>query len=129
MSQMPPPQQPAPMGGSPSAAGSNKKLYSILAWALLPPIGSLIFLFVGKDDPDVKYNAAQATIIHGVFFIIAILVGIVFLPIYPIWALLWFIVWVLGVVFAFQANGARFDFPVIGPMIAQYVPKVESWAK
>jgi uncharacterized membrane protein len=129
MSQMPPPppSQPAPMGAG--AVGSNKKLYSVLAWALFPPIGSLIFLFVGKDDPDVKYNAAQATIIHGVFFIISILVSIIFFPIYFVWGLLWFIVWILGVVMAFQANGARFDFPVLGPMVAQYVPKVESWAK
>jgi uncharacterized membrane protein len=117
------------MGGTPSAAGGNKKLYSVLAWALFPPIGSLIFLFVGKDDPDVKYNAAQATIIHGVFFIIAVVLAIVFFPIYFLWGTLWFIVWVVGLVMALQANGARFDLPVLGPMVAQYVPKVESWAK
>ena len=35
MSQMPPPPpQPAPMGGSPSAAGSNKKTYTMLAYVL-----------------------------------------------------------------------------------------------
>src|SRR5690349_17773992 len=74
MSQMPPPPpgQPAPMGGPAPAAGGNKNLYTILAWALFPPIGSLIFLFVGKDDPDVKNNAAQATIIHGAALIIYI---------------------------------------------------------
>jgi uncharacterized membrane protein len=129
MSQMPPPppSQPAPIGGG--AVGSNKKLYSVLAWALIPPIGSLIFLFVGKDDPDVKYNAAQATIIHGAFFIVAVVVGIVFFPIYFVWTLIWFIVWLVGWIMALQANGARFDFPVLGPMVAQYVPKVESWAK
>lgn len=130
MSQMPPPPpQPAPTGGVPSAAGSNKKLYSVLAWAMLPPIGSLIFLFVGKDDPDVKFNAAQATIIHGVFLIVAIVLSIVFFPLYFVWAVLWFIVWLVGLIMALQANGARFDFPVLGPMVAQYVPKVESWAK
>jgi uncharacterized membrane protein len=130
MSQMPPPppSQPAPMGGT-GAVGGNKKLYSVLAWALLPPIGSLIFLFVGKDDPDVKYNAAEATIIHGAFFIVAIVIGIVFFPIYFVWSLIWFIVWLVGWIMALQANGARFDFPVLGPMVAQYVPKVESWAK
>ena len=131
MSQIPPPpaSQPAPMGGTPSSASGNKKLYSTLAWALIPPIGSLIFLFVGKDDPDVKSNAAQATIIHGAFLIIAIVTAIVFFPIYLVWALLWFIVWLVGLIMALQANGARFDFPVLGPMVAPYVPKVESWAK
>ena len=49
----PPPPQPAPMGGTPSSVGSNKKTYTILAY-VLGWIGGLIFLFVGKDDPDVK---------------------------------------------------------------------------
>jgi uncharacterized membrane protein len=131
MSQIPPPPpgQPAPMGGPPVSAGSNKNLYTILAWVLFPPIGSLIFLFVGKDDPDVKYNAAEAVIIHGVFFVVAVIIGIVFIPIYPIRAFIWFIVWVIGLILAFQANGSRVNFPVLGPMVAQYVPTVEGWAK
>jgi uncharacterized membrane protein len=118
MSQIPPPppSQPAPIGGA-GAVGNNKKLYSVLAWALFPPIGSLIFLFIGKDDPDVKYNAAQATIIHGAFFIVSILVSIIFFPIYFVWGMLWFAVWIIGLVMALR------------PMVAQYVPKVESWAK
>jgi uncharacterized membrane protein len=130
MSQIPPPPpgQPAPTGG-PSAVGSNKNLYTILAWALLPPIGSLIFLFVGKDDPDVKYNAAAATVIHGPFLIIAIVLSIVFFPLYLVWALLWFVVWLVGFIMALQANGARVNFPVLGPVAAPYVPMVESWAK
>jgi uncharacterized membrane protein len=130
MSQIPPPPpgQPAPTGG-PSVVGSNKNLYTILAWALLPPIGSLIFLFVGKDDPDVKYNAAEATIIHGPFLIIAIVLSIVFFPLYLVWALLWFVVWLVGLILALQANGARVNYPVLGPLAATYVPMVESWAK
>src|SRR2546425_3982449 len=78
MSQMPPPppSQPAPMGGSPSAVGGNKNLYTILAWALFPPIGSLIFLFVGKDDPDVKNNAAQAVLIHRGAFVVWVLLRV-----------------------------------------------------
>ena len=137
MSQMPPPPpgQPAPMGGT-SAAGSNKNLYTILAWALFPPIGSLIFLFVGKDDPDVKYNAATATVIHGAALIIYILtivlsavtVGLLFfLPL--IWYFIWFIIWVVGLILALQAGGRRVTFPVLGPMVASYVPMVEGWAK
>jgi uncharacterized membrane protein len=131
MSQMPPPppNQPAPMGGTPSAAGSNKNLYTILAWALFPPIGSLIFLFVGKDDPDVKYNAAEAFLIHGVFFVVAIVLSIVFFPIYLLWAFLWFVVWAVGLIMALQAGGSRVNFPVLGPIAASYVPMVEGWAK
>src|SRR5437868_14957777 len=135
MSQMPPPPpgQPA-MGGAP-AVGSNKNLYTILTWALFPPIGSLIFLFVGKDDPDVKNNAAQAVVIHGgafaVWIILRILTAIV-LPIailLVVWDLVWFVLWLIGLVLALQAGGKRVNFPVLGPMAANYVPMVEGWAK
>src|SRR5882672_12747591 len=123
MSQMPPPppSQPAPMGGTPAAAGGNKNLYTILAWALFPPLGSLIFLFVGKDDPDVKYNSAQAVVIHGGAFAVWIILRILTAIILPIavlllvWDLVWFILWVVGVVLAFQAGGRRISFPVVGP--------------
>jgi uncharacterized membrane protein len=138
MSQMPPPPpgQPAPMGGTPSAVGGNKNLYTILAWALFPPIGSLIFLFVGKDDPDVKYNSANATVIHGAALIIyivtiilsAVTVGILFfLPI--LWYFIWFIVWVIGLILALQSGGRRFEFPGIQGLVSKYVPMVEGWAK
>ena len=137
MSQMPPPPpgQPAPMGGAPGVPGSNKNLYTILAWALFPPIGSLVFLFVGKDDPDVKYNAASALVIHGGAFVVWIVLWvltIIFLPIaflLLLWDLVWFIIWVIGLIMALQASGARVNFPVLGPMAASYVPMVESWAK
>jgi uncharacterized membrane protein len=123
------------MGGS-GAVGSNKNLYTILAWALFPPIGSVIFLFVGKDDPDVKYNSANATVIHGIALIIYIVtwilatvtVGILFfLPL--LWYVVWLIIWVIGVVLALQAGGKRFDFPGIQGMVSRYVPMVEGWAK
>lgn len=140
MSEMPPPppNQPAqpPMGGGMSSAGSNKNLYTILAWALFPPIGSLIFLFVGKDDPDVKYNSAAATVIHGGFLIVYIvllilsavtlgLLGILAL----IWFILWFVAWLIGLIMALQASGGRVRFPVVGTMADKYVPMVEGWAK
>jgi uncharacterized membrane protein len=137
MSQMPPPPpgQPAPMGGTPGAGG-NKNLYTILAWVLFPPIGSLIFLFVGKDDPDVKYNAANATVIHGaalLIYIVTIILSVVtvgilfFLPL--LWYVVWFVIWVVGLILALQAGGRRFEFPVIQGMVARYVPMVEGWAK
>ena len=133
MSQMPPPPpgQPA-MGGTP-AVGSNKNLYTILAWALFPPIGSLIFLFVGKDDPDVKNNAAQAFVIHGAAFIvwiISVILGTFTLGITVlIWDIVWFVIWLVGLILALQAGGKRVNFPVLGPMVASYVPAVEGWAK
>ena len=140
MSDMPPPPpgQPAqpPMGGAPSAVGANKNLYTILAWALFPPIGSLIFLFVGKDDPDVKYNAAAATVIHGAFLAVYIILWIlavvtvgILSPLAFIWFVIWFVAWVVGLILALQAGGGRVRFPVVGTMADRYVPMVEGWAK
>ncbi len=138
MSQIPPPPpgQPPPMGGAPGAAGSNKSLYTILAWALFPPIGSLVFLFVGKDDADVKYNSANALIIHGasllvyiVTFVLSLVtLGILFfLPL--LWFIVWFVIWVVGLILALQSGGNRFSFPVLQGMASRYVPMVEGWAK
>ena len=107
MSQMPPP--PASQPASPSAAG-NKNLYTILAWALFPPIGSLIFLFVGKDDPDVKYNAAAATVIHGAalaLYIILWILAVIVLQLAilaSIWGFVRFVMWIIGLVLAIQAK-------------------------
>jgi uncharacterized membrane protein len=135
MSQMPPP-QPAPQPSMSGGVGANKNLYTILTWALFPPIGSLIFLFVGKDDPDVKYNSAAATVIHGaalaiyiILWILAVVtVGILsFLPL--LWWIVWLVIWIVGVVLALQAHGGRVNFPVVGTMANQYVPMVEGWAK
>jgi len=136
MSQMPPPPpgQPAPMGAAP-AAGGNKNMYTILAWALFPPIGSLIFLFVGKDDPDVKNNAAQATVIHGAMLVVYIILWIVSIIIWPLailatlWWIVWFVVWLVGFILALQAGGRRVSFPLLGSMASNYVPMVEAWAK
>ena len=122
------------MGGAP-AVGSNKNLYTILAWALFPPVGSLIFLFVGKDDPDVKNNAANAILVHGAMlavYIILWIASIIFFPLAilaTLWWIVWFIVWLVGLILALQAGGKRVNFPVLGSMVASYVPMVEGWAK
>jgi uncharacterized membrane protein len=138
MSQMPPPPPPgsqAPMGGGAAASSSNKNLYTILAWALFPPIGSLVFLFVGKDDPDVKNNAANALLVHGAMLAVYIILWVISIIVWPlailatIWWVVWFVVWLVGLILALQAGGRRVNFPVLGSMVASYVPSVEAWAK
>src|ERR1700682_1712576 len=127
MSQIPPPppgQQP--MGGMP-AAGSNKKTYTILAYAL-GWLGGLIFLFVGKDDPDVKWNAAQSVVVFGGLSIVIIILGfipIVNLLVIPLW-IIGFIYWVIFLVQSLQGNGERIPAPVIGSAISPFVTQVAS---
>ena len=132
MSQMPPPppSQPAPMGGAPSAAGSNKKTYTILAY-LFGWITGLIFLFVGKDDPDVKWNAANSVVVFGGLSIILVIVGLI--PIVQIVAIpLWivgFIYWVIFMIQALQGTGQRIPAPGLSGFINKYVDQLATSVK
>jgi uncharacterized membrane protein len=126
MSQIPPPPpgQPAPMSGA-GAVGSNKKTYTIVAY-VLGWLGGLIMLFVGKDDPDVKWNAAQSVIIFGGLSIVMLVLGFI------AWAVLFligFIFWVAFLIQSLQGNGERIPAPVIGSMIAPYVDQLANSIK
>jgi uncharacterized membrane protein len=132
MSQIPPPppSQPSPMSGTPGSVGSNKKTYTILAY-VLGWIGGLIFLFVGKDDPDVKWNAANSLVVFG-----GLTVGIIILSFIPVVNLLVFVLWLVGFVFwviflvqALQGTGQRIPAPGIGGFINQYVDQIANSVK
>src|ERR1700737_4300895 len=119
MSQMPPPPpQPAPMGGSPSSVGSNKKTYTILAY-LLGWITGLIFLFVGKDDPDVKWNAANSVVVFGGLSIVNLILS--FIPVVNVLTIVVFIAgfiyWIIFMVQALQGTGQRIPAPGISGFI------------
>jgi uncharacterized membrane protein len=132
MSQIPPPPpgQPAPMSGA-GAGANNKKTYSLLAY-LLGWLGGLIFLFVGKDDPDVKWNAAQSLIIFGGLTIVIVVFS--FIPVVGaiVWVLLGlvgFIFWVYFLIQNLQGTGQRIPAPVIGTAIAPYVDQLANSVK
>ena len=127
MSQIPPPppSQPAPMGGTPSAAGSNKKTYTILAY-LLGWITGLIFLFVGKDDPDVKWNAANSIVIFGGLSVLNLILSLI--PVIQLLSVVVFIVgfiyWVIFMIQALQGTGQRIPAPGIAQFINRYVDQL-----
>jgi uncharacterized membrane protein len=133
MSQMPPPpSQPAPMGGSAPATGvgSNKKTYTILAY-LLGWITGLIFLFVGKDDPDVKWNAANSVLFFGGLSIVSFVLGLI--PIVGLLSLLLalagFVYWIIFLVKALQGNGERINTPGLSGFMNQYVDQIANAVK
>jgi uncharacterized membrane protein len=131
MSQMPPPpSQPAPMGGSPSTVGSNKKTYTILAY-LLGWLTGLIFLFVGKDDADVKWNAANSIVVFGGLSIVNLILS--FIPVVNILvfviSIVIFVYWVIFLVKALQGNGERIPAPLIGTYINNYVDQLANSVK
>ena len=132
MSQIPPPPpgQPAPMSGA-GAAASNKRMYTILSY-VLGWLGGLIFLFVGKDDPDVKWNASQSLIIFGGLSIVIVILS--FIPVVGwiaefILFVIGFIFWVYFLVQSLQGTGQRIPAPVIGTTIAPYVDQLANAVK
>lgn len=135
MSEMPPPppSQPAQpgMGGTPSASSSNKKTYTILAY-ILTWLGGLIFLFVGKDDPDVKWNSANSLIVFGGLFILDIVLGFIpFVNLITIWLipLIGLGFWIYFLVKSIQGNGERIPAIGIGPYINQFVDQLANAVK
>ena len=132
MSQIPPPPpgQPAPMSGA-GAAASNKRMYTIRSY-VLGWLGGLIFLFVGKDDPDVKWNASQSLIIFGGLSIVIVILS--FIPVVgwiaeAILFVIGFIFWVYFLVQSLQGTGQRIPAPVIGTTIAPYVDQLANAVK
>ena len=124
MSQIPPPPpgQPTPMGGA-GAAGSSTKTNILLAY-LLWWVTGLIFLFVGKNDPDVKWNAAQSVVILGGLWLIAFVISFFLLPLA---GLIWFVAavyWVIFLIGAFQYKGGHISAPGIGQFTNQYVDQL-----
>jgi uncharacterized membrane protein len=118
------------MGGTPSAVGSNKKTYTILAY-LLWWITGIIFLFVGKDDPDVKWNAANSVVVLGGASVVSLILGFIpFLNIvgFVIWCAA-FIYWIIFLVQAIQGTGQRIPAPLIGPYINKYVDQLAASVK
>jgi uncharacterized membrane protein len=128
----PPGQQP---GYPPATAGVDKRTGAILAY-LLWWITGIIFLFVGKNDPDVKYHAAQSTVFFGSISIIGFVLNRLSLftgGLGILLGLLAFLIWVFGVIVwviclvrASSGGGARFEIPFVGGVITPYAEQLAS---
>ena len=95
-------------------------------------ITGVIFLFVGKDDPDVKYHAAQSTVFFGGLTVLYIVVDIVQSIIHPLFFVLWlidiyaFIMWIFCLIQANNGQGARFQIPFLGNVVTPYADQLAS---
>jgi uncharacterized membrane protein len=119
------------MGGTPSSVGSNKKTYTILAY-VLTWIGGIIFLFVGKDDPDVKWNAANSIIVFGGITIVNIVLGLIpGVNLISFWLvpLVGLGYWIYFLVKSLQGNGERIPAWGIGGFINPYVDQLANAVK
>jgi uncharacterized membrane protein len=126
----PPPSQPAPMGGTPSSVGTNKKLYSTLAY-ILGWLTGIIFLFVGKDDPDVKWNAANSIVVFGGLSVIQIVLSVIpgIKVIAPLIGLVSLVYWIVFLVKNLQGQGEKQHAPLISNYIDRYVDQLATAVK
>jgi len=123
------PGYPPPGYQPPAASGIAKKTGALLSY-LLWWITGIIFLFVGKGDPDVKFHAAQSTITFGGIFVIALILDVI-APYAGVLGLVSFAVWLFGVILwimcllrANSGGGARFEVPLIGGVITPYAEQL-----
>lgn len=126
----PPAQQPAQQP-APASGGMDKRTAALLSY-LITWITGIIFLFVGKNDPDVKYHAAQSVVFFGGLTVLNIIISIV-ASINGLGAVGWigslvslvqFIGWIYCLYKAWTGNGARFEIPVLGGVVTPWAEQL-----
>jgi len=126
-----PPPAPQPSSGGGSGAGMDTRTGAFLSY-LLWWVTGIIFLFVGKENPTIKYHAAQSVVFFGSITVLNIILGIL-ANIGPLWILgyigdiVWligFIGWIYCLYKAWTANGERFALPVVGGFVTPYAEQV-----
>jgi uncharacterized membrane protein len=130
MADMPPPASQPQMGAAPSTAGSNKKTFSTLAY-ILGWLTGIIFLFVGKDDPDVKWNAANSIVVFGSLSVINIVLSVIPVVKYltPLIGLIAFVYWLAFLIKNLQGHGEKQHAPLIAGFIDKYVDQLADAVK
>lgn len=115
--------------GPPAAAGAgmDKKTAALLSY-LVTWITGIIFLFVAKHDPDVKFHAARSVVTFLPLSILVWLVGLVpgsfgGLLVMIIW-LATLVTWIYCLYKAWTTEGSRFPIPVIGSIVDPYAEKL-----
>lgn len=130
--QQPPPQMgPPPQGGQTSAvSGMDKKTAATITY-LVTWVTGVIFLFLGKNDPDVKFHAARAIVTFLPMQILITLAGLLPSPISYVSTVIWvgyIVTFVYCLYKAWTGNGARFEIPflsgVVDPLAEQLASKV-----
>lgn len=114
-------------------SGLDKKTSAILSYALGWLTG-IIFLFVGKNDPDVKFHASQSIVFFGAVSVANVVlsivgsllgvVGIVFSLAGLALGVFALVVWVMAMVQANNTGGVRAELPLVGKFVASYADRL-----
>ncbi|OXR41998.1 hypothetical protein B7C42_05982 [Nocardia cerradoensis] len=122
-----------PPANQPQSAGLDKKTSAILSYALGWLTG-IIFLFIGKHDPDVKFHASQSIVFFGAVSVLNIVlsivgsllgaVGIIFSLAGLVVAVFTVVVWIMAMVQANNTGGVRAALPIVGKFTAPYADRL-----
>ncbi|MEV0357269.1 DUF4870 domain-containing protein [Nocardia sp. NPDC050697] len=121
----------------PQSTGLDTKTSAILSYALGWLTG-IFFLFVGKNDPDVRFHAAQSIVFFGAVSVLNIALsilgsllgalGIVFSLAGFALAVFAAVVWVMAMIQANNTGGARAELPLVGKFVAPYADRLATSA-
>ncbi|WP_433601813.1 DUF4870 domain-containing protein [Nocardia sp. CA-135953] len=116
----------------------DKKTSAILSYALGWLTG-IIFLFVGKNDPDVKFHASQSIVFFGAISILNIVLsilasllgtlGIIFSLAGLAVAVFAVVVWIMAMLQANNTGGARAELPIVGKFTTPYADQLANSIK
>lgn len=122
-----------PPKNQPQSTGLDKKTSAILSYALGWLTG-IIFLFVGKNDPDVKFHASQSIVFFGAVSVVNIVLsivgsligvlGIIFSLAGLAVAVFAVVVWIMAMVQANNTGGVRAVLPIVGKFTAPYADQL-----
>ena len=123
------PPGPPPQSGPPPAmasSGMDKKTAATLAY-LLTWVTGIIFLFVGKDDPDVKFHAARAIVTFLPLQILISLAGLLPSPVSYIGFVLWIgyiVAWIYSLYKSWTLGGVRFEIPFLSGVVDTFAEQL-----
>ncbi|PPJ24272.1 DUF4870 domain-containing protein [Nocardia nova] len=127
-----------PPANQPQSAGLDKKTGAILSYALGWLTG-IIFLFIGRHDPDVKFHASQSIVYFGAVSVLNIVLsilgsllgalGILFSLAGLVVAVFTVVVWIMAMVQANNTGGVRAALPIVGRFTAPYADRLANSIK
>ncbi|MFF3575234.1 DUF4870 domain-containing protein [Nocardia jiangxiensis] len=127
-----------PPANQPQSTGLDKKTSAILSYALGWLTG-IIFLFVGKNDPDVKFHASQSIVVFGAVSMVNIVLSIVGSLLGVLGIIFSFaglavaafavVVWIMAMVQANNTGGVRAGLPIVGKFTAPYADQLANSIK
>ncbi|WP_067574844.1 DUF4870 domain-containing protein [Nocardia acidivorans] len=122
-----------PPANRPRSTGLDKKTSAILSYALGWLTG-IVFLFLGKNDPDVKFHASQSIVFFGAVSVLNIVLsvlgsllgalGIIFGLAGLVLGLLALVVWIMAMIQANRTGGVRSELPLVGKFVAPYADRL-----